>query len=148
MPIMASHGRSDARGTAQLLASMALDCIGNPASAGEQRVGLNNVYRLLQSYKSNRSFGLEPPPELAVRSATEKLTLRRPIERHVNNVRNAMEDALSQAFSGEPKERAIQAVESVLQSVAIPNSGQAPSAQDRERTVQFFEHFLQRLQIG
>jgi hypothetical protein len=128
---------------------MALDCIGNPAHASEQVVALNNVYRLLQSYKSNRLFGLEPPPELAVESATEKLTLRRPIERHVNEVRNALEHALSSAFAEEPKEKALQIIESVLRSVAFPNSGEvAPSSNAQERTVRFFEQLLQRLQIG
>jgi hypothetical protein len=53
MPIMAAHGRSDARGTARLLANMALASIDNPRRGEPQEVALNNMYRLLQSFRKD-----------------------------------------------------------------------------------------------
>jgi hypothetical protein len=145
MPIMASHGRSDARGTAQLLASMALDCITNPELAGEQEIALNNVYRLLESYRTNPSFGMEVPPQQAVQNAAQRLGLRRPVERHVREVREALEYARTSAFGEIAKDDALQTVETVLRSVAYPRVAYA-SKEDQTRTTRFFEALVKRLQ--
>ena len=82
---MAAHGRSDARGTARLLANMALASINNPRRGEPQEVALNNMYRLLQSFRKDAFFGHEAPADAPV-EASEKLTLRPPIERNVRDV--------------------------------------------------------------
>jgi hypothetical protein len=148
MPIMASQGRSDARGTAQLLASMALDCIANPGVACEQEVALNNVYRLLESYRKNPSFGHELPAHQTGQSAAQRLGLRRPIERHVKEVRDALEHAKTAAFGEITKDVAMQTVETVLRSVAYPDKDQGGTTpEDQARTATFFKKLVERLQV-
>jgi hypothetical protein len=148
MPIMASQGRSDARGTAQILASMALECIADPQLAQEREVALNNVYRLLESYRTNPSFGSEAPGQQSIQDATQRLTLRRPIERHVKEVRDALEHARSTAFGDRNKDDALRTVENVLRSVAYPNAVQTHiSPEDQKMVSRFFEVLVERLQI-
>ena len=147
MPIMASQGQSDARGTAQILASMALDCISNPARAPEERVALNNVYRLLESFRTNLLFGFEPAiPPSNVRSP-QRLTLKRPLERHVRDVRDALEEARRAAFGDRDKDEALSVIENVLRSLAYarPEPTQI-SENDRNATARFFEALVGRLQ--
>ena len=146
MPIMAAQSRSDARGNAQLLASMALASINDPAVAGQHSTELSNAYRLLEAYRTDASFGLEAPAEQAPNSLA-RLSLRRPIERHVGDVRSAIERALVAAFATLAREDAIKTVESVLRAVAYPQSVQsAPSQQDRDRAIAFFEQLVHQLQ--
>lgn len=113
MPIMAAHGRSDARGTARLLANMALESINNPKQGEPQEVALNNMYRLLQSFRKDTFFGREAPADVP-RSSAEKLTLRPPMERNVRDVKQALEEAVTVAFAGQSKDAAIEVVENVL----------------------------------
>ena len=149
MPIMASQGRSDARGTAQLLASMALDCMENPGTAPEQAVALNNVFRMLESYRTNPRFGLESLSTQVAQSVEKRLTLRRPVERHVREVRNALEHALALAFVGTGKDLAVQRIEAVLRSITYPEASHAGvSPEDQNLTTRFFEVLVSRLQAG
>jgi hypothetical protein len=141
---MAAHGRSDARGTARLLANMALDSINNPRRGEPQEVALNNMYRLLQSFRKDAFFGREAPADAPV-EASEKLTLRPPIERNVRDVRQALEGATAVAFEGLSKDNAIEVVESVLRWIAYPRTSIEPSAQDRARTVSFLRELVERL---
>jgi hypothetical protein len=145
MPIMAAQGRSDARGAARLLASLALNCIDNPKVARDQQVALNNVYRLLESYRGNVFFGLEPPREQPKQSASQKLTLRTPIERHVKEVRDALEEARRIVFAEDTKDVAIETIEKVLRSVAYPKKQATFSAADRQKATAFFKEVVERL---
>lgn len=148
MPIMASQGRSDARGTAQLLAGMVLECIADPAVARERQVALNNAYRLLESYRVNRFFGSELPTR-GYQNEARKLALKRPIERHVKEVRDALEHARKIAFGDASKEDALQRLEHVLRLVTYPdaNEGQA-SHEDQERATRFFRALGDHLKTG
>jgi hypothetical protein len=141
---MAAHGRSDARGTARLLANMALASINNPRRGEPQEVALNNMYRLLQSFRKDAFFGHEAPADAPV-EASEKLTLRPPIERNVRDVRQALEGATAVAFEGRSKDDAIEVVESVLRWIAYPRTSKEPSTQDRARTVSFLRELVERL---
>ena len=144
MPIMAAHGRSDARGTARLLANMALASIDNPRRGEPQEVALNNMYRLLQSFRKDAFFGQESSGERP-QNPTEKLTLRPPVERNVREVREALEQATRVAFEGRSKDEALEAVENVLRSVAYPRVSDPPSADDRQRVISFFRALVERL---
>jgi hypothetical protein len=144
---MASQGRSDARGTAQLLASMALECLVNPALAREEEVALNNVYRLLESYRTNPLFGFEPVAQPTAASAAQRLTLRRPIERHVKEVRDALEHSRIAAFGDLNKDDALRIIEAVLRSVTYPGGERTQVTQEDQRlTTRFFQALLERLQ--
>jgi hypothetical protein len=145
MPIMAAHGQSDARGTARLLANMALSSISNPRTSESQEVALNNMYRLLQSFRTDRFFGQEAPTG-SRQTATEKLTLRPPEEQNVRQVKEALQRATEVAFAGQSKDAAIEAVEKVLRWIAYPAKvPQAPSESDRSRTAAFFKELVERL---
>ena len=152
MPIMAAHTRSDARGTARLLATMALASIGNPtakmdsriAAAESQEVALNNMYRLLQAFRKDAFFGQEMPRQ-SRQSAAEKLTLRPRVERNVRQVREALAQAAAIAFAGQSNDEAIEAVERVLRWIAYPRTNSPPSDTDRTRTISFFRELVDRL---
>jgi hypothetical protein len=144
MPIMAAHGQSDARGTARLLANMALSSISHPESSESQEVALNNMYRLLQSFRTDRFFGHEAPASR--QTPTEKLTLRPPEEQNVRQVKEALQQATEIAFTGESKDAALEAIERVLLWIVYPAKvSQAPSESDRSRTATFFRELVARL---
>lgn len=148
MPIMASQGRSDARGTAQLLASMVLECMADPTVARERQVALNNAYRLLESYRVNRFFGSELQNR-GYQNEAQKLALKRPIERHVKELRDALEHARKIAFGDTPKDDALQRLEQVLRMVTYPDAseGQTPP-EEQERATQFFRALGDHLKTG
>jgi len=141
---MAAHERGDARGAARLLALMALDCIDNPEMAAEQEVALNNVYRLLESYRSNVFFGLDTPRQPFGR-ISDKLALTPPKERHVRDVREAIERARLAVFAKQSKERAIESVERVLRSIAYPERKVRSSPADKKKAALFFKTLLEQL---
>jgi hypothetical protein len=142
---MAAHSRSDARGTARLLAALALASIDNPERNEPEEITLNNMYRLLQSFRRDAFFGREDAQESRPRSAAEKLTLRPPVERNVREVRKALEEATETAFRGRSQSEAIEAVEKVLRWLAYPKKNDRPSEDDRERTASFFRELIDRL---
>lgn len=145
MPIMAAQGRSDARGTARLLASMALASIDHPERGESQEVALNNMYRLLQSFRTDVFFGKEAPIG-SRQTATERLTLRPPEEQNVRQVKEALQRATEIAFVGKSKDEAIEAVEKVLRWIAYPTkTPHSPSESDRSRTALFFKELVERL---
>jgi hypothetical protein len=145
MPIMAAHGLNDARGAARLLAKAAQDCISNPTTAPEREVALNNVFRLLETFRANQFFGLERPMQYPRRS-TAKLSLLPPAERHVKEVRDVLEQAITVAFADVPKDRAIDAIEKVLRAVTYPESPfPKPSEKEKSQAACFFQSVAQRL---
>lgn len=148
MPIMAAHGQNDARVAARLLANTAMDCLRHPEGASQWQVALNNVYRLLESFRSNPFFGQEAPLPHTTHEAPETLALVPPAERHARDVRVAIERALEQAFPDEPRDQAIREVEKVLQGVAYPQKFEGPTQNDLERATHFFEALLRNLKFA
>ena len=142
---MAVDERNDARGAARLLAMAARDCLQRPATVPDRLVVLNNVYRLLEAYRVNTFFGFEPPTERDRRHAGGSLTLMPPIERHVREVRDALEQATEETFAGQPKNKAIEMLEDVLRGLAYPENNVPPSEEDRTKAADFFETVLRRL---
>lgn len=142
---MAAQGRTDARGTARLLASMALASIDNPSVGEPQEVALNNMYRLLESFRRDVFFGQEILSGSQSQSAPDRLALRPPVERNVREVREALDEATKVAFGSQPKDLAIEAVENVLRAIAYPTANTGPSPDDRARVVSFFQALVERL---
>ncbi|WP_439401839.1 hypothetical protein ACNJYA_00645 [Bradyrhizobium sp. DASA03068] len=145
MPIMAAQGRSDARGTARLLASMALASIDNPSAGESQEVALNNMYRLLQSFRKDAFFGQEISSGEQAQTDPNRLTLRPPIERNVREVREALDQATQTAFGGQPRDQAIETVENVLRAIAYPTVAELPAPEVKARVVSFFQALVERL---
>lgn len=145
MPIMAAHGQNDARVAARLLASTAVDCLRDPASASRWDVALNNVYRLLEAFRLNQFFGLEAPTR---RSAHEPEALAfQPMERHVKEVSLAIDQAIGASFVGTTREEAISEIESVLRGIAYPARYDRPSEAQLGKATQFFQEVLNRLKF-
>jgi hypothetical protein len=93
---------------------------------------------------------LEPLIQGPPQAVAEKLTLIPPMERHVREVRDALERARAAAFSGQSKDRAIASVEKVLRAVAYPKLKTKPklSASDRKKAALFFKKFIEQLQLA
>ena len=147
MPIMTAHGQNDARIAAHLLATTAVECLRDPKVGPNWEVALNNIYRLLEAFRRNPFFGSESPTRKNPHGA-ETLTFVQPMERHVREVKQALDGAISVAFAGQSKEQAIEEVETVLRAVAYPQKYAEPSAQQVGRATQFFEEFLSRLKFA
>jgi hypothetical protein len=126
---------------------MALRCLNDPNGAPTQEVALNNVFRLLESFRKNAFFGLEAPVGRRAPSPARKLTLRPPTEQHVRQVREALEHATTAAFADQSKDHAIEVVENVLRAIAYPARKNLvrPSKADLQRTAMFFREFAGKL---
>ncbi len=148
MPITAVHEQNDARGAVRLLATAAKDFIGNAPVALDKEVALNNVYRLLEAYKSNAFFGLEAPVVQFPSDTAESLTLLPPVERHVEDVRNALDHALRATFGKQSPEEALELVENVLRAIAYPQEHEQPSGDDRRKAKRFFEELIGNLHLS
>lgn len=142
---MAVHERNDARGAARLLASNALDCIRHPANALERAVALNNVYRMLEAYRVNAFFGLQPPKHQCPAGSQGKLSLMPPAQRHTKEVRLALEQSVTIVFGDTPKDEAIKTLEEVLRGIAYPEDFDTPSEEDRLKATHFFDEVLAHL---
>lgn len=142
MPIMSAQGRNDARAAAWLLASEARDCLDNPAIAPAHSTLLNNVYRLIESYRVNMFFGFERTS--SYQPSQETISSAPPLEQHVADVRDALDRALEIAFTGQPKEAAVDVIEKVLKGVLYPEPN-APSDAEKTKVRLFFSEMVQHL---
>jgi len=145
MPIMAANAQSDARGAAWLLASAARDSISTPERAAEWRDALNNTYRLLEAFRKNIFFGVRPPRRPRPASSdVELMTILPSSERHLAEVRDALELALAASFAQTPKDEAVEKIVLVLRAVLAPQQFRA-SPEDKENAHRFFIELLKRL---
>ena len=148
MPITAAQEQNDARGAVRLLAKAAKDFIGDEPVALDKEVALNNVYRLLEAYKAHAFFGLEVPAVHFPGDTAETLTLLPPVERHVRDVRDALDHALSTTFGEQSAEQALELVEHVLRAVAYPQEHEQLSGEDRGKAKRFFEELIEHLHVS
>lgn len=147
MPIMAAQDQNDARGTVRLLATAAKDFLGDSAIALDRDVTLNNVYRLLEAYRTHPFFGLEVPLK-STDDTPEALTLMPPPERHVDDVHDALQDALGASFKNSTPHESLDLIERVLKALAgVKDAGQ-PSNEDREKTRDFFDKLINSLHFA
>jgi hypothetical protein len=144
MPIMSARQKNDARGTVRLLAVAARDTIRGHSTA-RREVVLNNVYRLLEAYRSTAFFGLEPSPRPYSARAAETISLLPRAERNVNDVKVAIEAAQAKAFPGRSKDQAIEAVANVLRGIVYPADFAKPTNDEVARAGDFFDEFVERL---
>ena len=140
MPIMAMHEQNDARGSARLLANAAKRGIENPRIAPRQKIALNNLFRLLEAYRSHRFFGFDYEPR--AEWGSEALTLLPPMERHVAELRDALDRAFADSYSGIPREEAIKAVEELLRATRVKKP---IDPRDRQRASNFITAFISNL---
>jgi hypothetical protein len=148
MPIMSAQGQKDARGAAKLLALTARKCVWDPSAAAEGEVALNNAYRLLETFRKNAFFGLEPHAKQFPPRVTEAISLLPTSERHLKDVRIALDNAVATVFRGKSKDEAIELVETVLRQVAYPTQFGAATQSDRNHVGEFFTALIQQLTVG
>jgi hypothetical protein len=148
MPIMAASGRNDARSAAWLLASSALECLRNPASAPEQEVALNNVYRLLEALRANALLSSEFRGKPFPPRSANIISLLPAVEEHVGDVRAALESAIETAFENESRDEAIEAVENALKGIAYPEKFGNPAPNEIAKASRFFDEVIQKLHLG
>ena len=148
MPIMAANAQSDARGAAWLLASTVQRCIDDPDTAPGSQDALNNVYRLLEAFRKNIFFGSRPlGAQHSAPRDFEMLTMAPSSERHMWEIRDAIESALSSTFQSASTDDAVERVETVLRAVAAPQRYQV-SDEEKSNAKLFFSQLLNTLSKG
>lgn len=145
---MSANEQNDARGTARLLAIVARDCIVDPGSAASHQVALNNVFRLLEVYRVNPFFGLEPRIQHFPPRGTAAISLLPRAERRVKDVQVAFDQVVGAVFPGQSKDEAIRVIETVLRAVAYPEQGSSPSEDDRSKVGKFFDRVASELNVS
>lgn len=148
MPIMSAQGESDARVAAWLLATTAIDCLKGPEAAPIPETALNNVFRLLEAARVNPFFGYQRGDSRTGRTVDDPVFLSPARERHVGEVKAALEQAIKETFAEETPKAAIESVEMVLRGVTYPNQFAAPSSQARFKAARFFESLAQQLKFA
>lgn len=144
MPIMSATAQNDVRGTAWLLASATKQCLLDPATGNERFGTLNNVYRLLEAFRTNRLFALgRSGSDYPTRSADLYLASSSN-DVHVIDIKEAMQTALATSFGATAKDEAIERLEGVLRSVLDPSQYQS-SAEDRQKADLFFTEMMNLL---
>jgi hypothetical protein len=143
MPIMAAHDENDARGSARVLASTVRKCIDDAGGRRRPLSFLNNLYMMLEDYRSHGFVGFAYEPSSA--RGPEALTLLPPTERHVQDLRFALDRALEEAYRGTEKDVALDRVESVLKSVAYPDDNKTADEADRRTVSEFLRVFIDNL---
>lgn len=144
MPISSAHGEHDARVAAWLLAATALDCLQNPERAQEAETTLNNVYQLLETTRVNPFFGYERS-DYSEAEGQAPVFLSSARERHVPEVRSALDSALATHFEHQSREDALRAIGEVLKRLTYPEQFGPSSPDERSKVEHFFEAVKQQL---
>ncbi len=144
MPLMAAYEHNDARDSARLLASRTLEGLRHRDRAPALENAINNMYRLLQGYRSHRFYGyVEQTPSDDERSHSSML---RSSDRNVGDLKQALEEAFRSAFADQDPKIAIDGMKVVLQTLAYPEEGSIVDPVEVQRTTRFFEVLLQNLE--
>jgi hypothetical protein len=142
MPIMAAHDERDARGPARLIAVTAKQCIEEAKATSTEVPALNNVFRLLEAYRSHRFVGYDFEPRSS--RGPEALTLLPSSDRHVLELRDAIGEAIEAVYGSGDTDAAIRSIEGVLRSVAYP-AKQTSVKEERDRASRFLGVFIEHL---
>jgi hypothetical protein len=141
--MMAEYEHNDARDSARMLASRTLEGLRHLEKAPEHENAINNMYRLLQGFRSHRFYGYVEP----VRPEGEQTlsSMQGSFDRNVGDLKAALEKAFRQAFDGREPGAAIDDIKVVLRAVAYPEPGLSPDPNEVLRTAEFFEVLLDNL---
>lgn len=142
MPINAVRERNDARAAAALLVLTARECLRNVGSAPAHVTELNNVYRLLESFRANQFFGQETTPS---HYSDDSFSPSPPRELHVREVRDVLAAAIEDTFSGQQPSAAIGEITDTLRRVAYPERFGLPSADSTAKAANFFSKVADQL---
>ena len=142
MPIVAANERGDVRGSTRFLANTVRGYVVNrPAIDRFEKVYLNNLYRLLEGYRTHRVVAFEHGPKPATGSGA--LTLLRPTVSNVRDLRIALEKALRSVY-GNTEDAAV-SVETVLMAIAESHKAKR---RDADKTTRFLDAFIENLGVA
>lgn len=143
MPLMAAYEQNDARDAARLLAIRTFEGLERSDPTPTVGNAINNMYRLLQSYRSHGFYGyLEQGRSEDEGSTTSLLTSS---DRHVGDLKRALDETFQTVFQGEDPGTAIDGMKGVLRKAAFPAAGGSPDPKDVARAQRFFSTFLEKL---
>ena len=140
MPIMSAMDKNDSRASARFLAVTTKRCVDVQLTPFEHRTELRGMFRFLNAYRSHGFVGHDYTPR-NIRGA-EALSLRPTPDRHVGDLRLALEESLKEAFGeNEAPEVAIERIDAVIKAIATTEETPA----DREETSLFLAALIGRL---
>lgn len=141
MPMMAAYEQNDARDAARMLALRSLAGI----RAEDQSAGnaIENMYRLLQGYRSHGFYGYG---ETSPSDDDASLSLMTSTDRNVGELKVALDHAFDVAFNHSDLGLAIDRMKQVFLSSAYPDTGAHAEAVDRDQTVRFLTALLDSLE--
>jgi len=120
-----------------------LACVKDQSKVPASKVVLNNMYRLLEAFRSNAFFGFEPEEPNTEPPETHRSSMV--FEGHSPDVRVAIEGALKDVFSEMKSDAAIRIVENVLRGIVAPERFDPPQVEQRDRAARFFSGLSKRL---
>jgi hypothetical protein len=141
--MMAAYEQNDARDSARLLAHRTLEGLQNLDRAPSAGDAINNMYRLLQSYRSHGFYGYmeQSRPE----SEGSLSSLLASSDRNVGDLRNALDATFKSVFGDEDYGTAIDGMKAILRTVAYPGVGETPDPRELQRAEHFFSVLLDNL---
>ena len=143
MPMMAAYEFNDARDSARLLASRTLDGLRDRELAPAFENAINNMYRLLQGFRSHRFYGFSE--RVPLENDGPHSASVRPSDHNVGDLKHALEEAFHTAFGDEDRRSALDEIKVVLRMVAYPQAGAEPDQAELAKTERFFEVLLDNL---
>ena len=141
MPIMAAQDQNDVRGSTRVLASTAKRYIAHPPVDDRHVPAMNGVFRLLKVFRASRLQGYEYQPGID-RGPDAVYMLQTP-SRHVAELRDALDRALSSAAGDRGQDVTIEAIQNVLRSSA--SKGDDIDDDGRRTTTEFLDSLLVQL---
>lgn len=143
MPMMAAYEQNDALDAARLLAVRTLEGLRCRDVGMSHGNAINNMYRLLQGYRSHGFYGYSeearPEDEGAM---TSLLTTS---DRNVADLKHALDETFDSVFRGVDPGEAIDGMKGVLRMVAYPAAGEDPDPEEVARAERFFAVLLDHL---
>lgn len=141
MPMMAAYEQNDARDAARMLAHRTLAGIRAEDNAAGNAI--ENMYRLLQGYRSHGFYGYG---EKAPSDDEASLSLMMSTDRNVGELKLALDHAFVVVFDDADRGAAIDRMKQVFLSSAYPEEGARAEPADREQTEQFLKALLDSLE--
>jgi hypothetical protein len=143
VPMMAAYEQSDARDAARLLATRTLEGLRCRDPAGSLGNAIDNMYRLLQGYRSHGFFGyVEQARSEEEGSMTSLLTSS---DRNVSDLKRALDDTFKSVFQDLDPGTAIDGMKRVMRIAAYPEAGESPDPAEVARAERFFSVLLDNL---
>ena len=140
--MMAAYEQNDARDSARLLACRTLEGLQHRDRAPLLGNAMNNMYRLLQGYRSHEFYGYAEPRLENEGSLSSMLTSS---DRNVGDLSHALDRTFKSVFGDKDPVTALSCMKVVLRSVAYPEDGATPDPDELERAERFFTVFLSNL---